>query len=151
MILIVAHHWLGTWNVYNYGYVDQPFNLLSLEAEGHRSSSRCSNTLEQNTIARSRTTHGMHNAMYTYAHTSARAAALRASAWAKSTANGKPRPTTSSTWSKCTRLSPSLFIFRACPGRAWFEANWGCNNYYDASTNLNVRLLFYRTPFNYCK
>ena len=107
MILTVAHHWLGTtWNVYNFGYVDQPFNLFSLEAEGHRSL-RCSNTHEQNTIAWSHTTHGMRNATYNiYVCIYKRSCCSTA---CECVGEVSPERQTSSTWSKCTRLSSSLF------------------------------------------
>ena len=52
---------------------------------------------------------------------------VRHCTWVKSTTNFKPRPTMSSrtsTWSKCTRLSPSLRTNRNnCEiGTAWYEA-----------------------------
>ena len=56
--------------------------------------------------------------------------------WAKSIANWKPHLSTSSTWSKCTRLSPSLLVKlnNHARGRAWVwgythSALYVCSNY----------------------
>ena len=69
--------------------------------------------------------------IYTYAHTSARAAALCASAWVKSTGNGKPLLARDQ---NVPGSLPLLFYVHA-RGRPGSRLSFDCNSvYYEVST-----------------